>query len=151
MADETTETIETMGAEPTWLKIARGELGTHEIPGPRSNKRILEYHATTTLKATSDEIPWCAAFVCWCLEKAGIDSTRSAAAASYLKFGTKLKNPRLGCIVVFPRKGGHHVGFYLGDHPGNDCKIDVLSGNSADQVRISPYDKDSVLAYVWPA
>ena len=48
-----------------WMSVARAELGTREMPGPGSNKRVLEYLATTTLdsaaKAT-DATPWCSAF-----------------------------------------------------------------------------------------
>ena len=40
-----------------WMGIAEGELGVHEnsLPG-QNNLRILEYHETTTLHATTDEV-----------------------------------------------------------------------------------------------
>jgi hypothetical protein len=47
----------------TPYEIAKAELGTTEVPGTQNNPRILEYHATTTLKATTDEVPWCSSFV----------------------------------------------------------------------------------------
>jgi hypothetical protein len=47
--------------------IATQELGVAEIYGDVHNKRILEYHQATRLKATTDEVAWCASFVNWCL------------------------------------------------------------------------------------
>lgn len=44
---------------PKWLEIAEKELGVHEIPGPKSEARIVQYHSSTWLTATSDETPWC--------------------------------------------------------------------------------------------
>lgn len=136
--------------EPLWLKIARTEIGTAEVSGPKANPKIVEYASFTTLHATSDEVPWCSSFTCWCLEKAGLKSTRSAAAGSYLQYGIELLRPRLGCIVVFKREGGHHVGFYLGETYGTSTRIDCLSGNSNNQVRIASYPKKLVLGYRWP-
>ena len=45
--------------EPRWLSVAYQELrlGIREIPGPEHTGRILDYHKSTTLKATTDEIP----------------------------------------------------------------------------------------------
>lgn len=136
---------------PVWLQIAGKELGQMEIPGEGHNPRILEYHQSTSLKATEDEVPWCAAFMCWVLEKAGIPSTRSAMARSYLKWGAPLDEPEIGCIVVFWRGSREsysgHVAFYLGE---TDDYIKVLGGNQSDQVCISFYGKDRLLGYRWP-
>ena len=55
--------------KPKWLEIALKEVGVSEIKGGE-NKRILEYHASTTLKAKEDEIPWCSSFVNWCMVQA---------------------------------------------------------------------------------
>jgi len=141
-----------MGIEnkPSWLLIAEGELGVKEIFGTKHNPKIIEYHSITTVKATDDETSWCASFTGWCLEKAGIKSTKSAAARSYLNWGKKLDKPEIGCIVVFkrgtsPTQG--HVGFYVGE---TEKFIMVLGGNQSDSVRISNYPKSDFLDYRWP-
>lgn len=136
--------------EPKWLTIARKEKGVHETPGPKATARIVEYDSATTLKATSDEVPWCAAFVSWCLEQAGIKSTRSAAAMSYADYGEDLGNtPKLGCIVVFEwDSGGHHVAFYVG--AASDEYINCLGGNQHDAVNITSFPVANVLSYRWP-
>lgn len=140
--------------EPTWMQVARGELGVHETPGPASTARILDYHNATTLKATSDEVPWCAAFASWCLEQAGVPSTRSAAARSYMTWGKALSSPRPGCVVVL-RRGSNpaqgHVAFFVKRQPGADHVLLLLGGNQGDKVCISHYPEDYVLGYRWPA
>ncbi|MGR2462212.1 hypothetical protein ACUX4R_25305, partial [Salmonella enterica] len=47
-----------------WMTVARGELGVKEYSGKfNNNPRILEYHKTTSLGASEDEVSWCASFV----------------------------------------------------------------------------------------
>lgn len=131
----------------TPYEIAKAEIGTKEKPGPQHNKRIIEYHATTTLKATADEVSWCSSFVNWCVTQAGLKGTNSAAARSWLKWGTPVETPREGDIVVFSRGSNPqsgHVGFYV-ERVGDVIK--VLGGNQSDQVKISNYPVGSLLGY----
>jgi uncharacterized protein (TIGR02594 family) len=77
-----------------WMDIAVAELGVHEdsLPG-QHNARIVEYHQTTTLKSTDDETPWCSAFVNWVMRQSGRTGTDSAAAKSWLGWGSDVTNP----------------------------------------------------------
>ncbi len=137
--------------EPGWYGIAERELGETEIRGSDHNPRIIEYHATTTLAATTDEVPWCSSFVNWCFKQVHTEGTRSAAARSWLRWGKSLTEPRKGCVVVFsssrgPRSG--HVGFFerlSGNH------IVVLGGNQANSVNLSSYPMSRLLGYRWPS
>ena len=139
--------------DPQWLYIARKELGVKETPGPGSTSRIDEYLSETRLPEgmINDATPWCAAFVCWCLERAGIPSTKRASARSYLHWGRKLDEPQLGCIVVFSRPsagpGSGHVAFYVGTEAD---QVRVLGGNQRDQVCERLYPASRVLSYRWP-
>lgn len=135
--------------EPEWLKIARRELGTTEIPGSKDNPRIVEYHTACALHATDDETPWCSAFVNWCLRKAGKTGTRNAMARSFLEWGTKMDRPRIGCIVVFSRGAAPagHVAFCVGI---DGDRIKVLGGNQGNKVSIVSSSTVSVLSYRWP-
>ena len=133
------------------LEIALGEYGEKEISGSKDNPRIVEYHKATTLAADDDETPWCASFVSWCLERAGLQSSDSAAARSYLTWGKEIKDPVLGCVVVLKRDGAPwagHVGFYI-----NECNglVYLLGGNQANMVNIAGFDKSRVLGYRLPA
>lgn len=133
---------------PSWYKIAESELGQRELVGDKANPRIVEYHSTTSLKATSDEVPWCAAFAGWCLEKAGLPSTKSAAAISYAQYGFALATPTPGCIAVFRRQGGNHVGFFVREDP--EGRIWVLGGNQGNAVTIAPQRRENLIGYRWP-
>lgn len=148
-----------MGAEklsPYWW--AKQEAGVRELPGYRENPRIIQYHATCTLRATRDEVAWCSAFVNWCVyaarfhqEEAGVDimptQTRSAMARSWLLWGVPTKDPQEGDIVVFQRLNdgvSGHVGFFV--------KRDLLfvymwGGNQDNGVGLKKYLRKDVLGY----
>lgn len=129
--------------EPAWMVIAKKELGESEIVGIKANPRIIEYHKSVSLHASSDEVPWCSSFVNWCMMGANKPRTHSAAALSWLHYGKELTKPVLGCIVVFQ----HHVGFYIGET--SDC-VNLLGGNQHDKVSIAPFLKKNVLSYRFP-
>ena len=134
-------------AEPDWLPIARAEVSVRELPGPEHNPRIIGYHATTTLRATTDETAWCSAFVNWCVTQAGHRGTNSAAARSWLTWGRSLAEPAVGSIAVFRRGGSPasgHVAFFL-ERRGSG--IMVLGGNQSNGVRVSSYPAQDLLGY----
>lgn len=143
---------------PPWLPVAARELRAkiHERKGRKvHNPRILEYHAATTLHASEDEVPWCASFVNWCLQRVGLTGTRSALAASFRTWGRALVAPRVGCVVVLARRDrapdaetgsptGMHVGFWMGqdgestgDAPHGH--VTVLGGNQSDAVTVAQF------------
>ena len=133
-----------------WMTIADGEVGETEIKGPEHNPRILQYHSTTSLRATTDEIAWSSAFVNWCLKQVGITGTHSAAASSWLHWGTT-SVPRVGAITVMRKvTGQHHVAFFVAE-TRNTYRL--LGGNQGGQVRTSPLSKTlwTPLGYRWPS
>ncbi len=130
-------------------QIALGEVGTHEINGDRDNPRIVEYFAKTgNAWVRDDETAWCAAFVGFCLETAGIASTRKLNARSYLTWGQGTKTPQLGDVVVLWRgtrtSPDGHVAFFV---KKDDNYVYLLGGNQADQVNISKFPLTQVLDY----
>lgn len=141
----------------SWMKIARQELGQTEIAGKEHNPRIIKYHASTTLKAKSDEVPWCSSFVNWVLVTAKITGTNSASAASWLDWGEK-SSAKNGAIVVIRNAkaanssltaSGNHVGFLVKETATHYV---LLGGNQSDQVKISNFPKASwtLRGYRWP-
>lgn len=145
-----------------WLKLAEAEIGTVEDKRPgQHTSRIVEYHKTTTLKADTDEVPWCSSFVNWVMEKAGYSGTDSAAAMSWLDWGKKITDARPGAIAVIKKKtsgsdastgstSGYHVGFLIEASPSS---VRLLGGNQSDQVKYSNFSLSSysVQGYRWPA
>lgn len=133
---------------PSWLQIAHAEVGQQEIAGAQHNSRILAYHGTTSLNARTDEVPWCASFVGWCLEQAGLQHPRSARARDYAEWGVPLERPVLGAVVVLTRPGGGHVGFYVGQRDGQWL---ILGGNQSNRVNVAPYAPSRMVAVRWPS
>lgn len=132
----------------SWIDIAIAEIGVQEnaLPGHHTN-RIIEYHKTTVLKATTDETPWCSSFVNWVVIQSGDRGTNNALARSWLDWGKAIDKPVRGCIVVIKKKTpgftqatgsttGFHVGFYVSH---TDSSIRILGGNQSDQVKYSNF------------
>lgn len=153
--------INTVKSPIKWYPIAKAEFGVSEntLIG-KHNKRIIEFHSTTTLKATTDEVPWCSSFVNWVMTKSGHKGTNSALAKSWLKWGSELKIPREGAIVVLKRKNkksdsstgsstGYHVAFFIRK---TSKHITLLGGNQGNQVKESLYRLSSydIKGYRWP-
>jgi uncharacterized protein (TIGR02594 family) len=136
-------------SEPAWVIEARKHIGLKEIPGPRNEPKILGWWKKIKRGGIkSDEVPWCAAFVGGCLEEVGIISSRFESARSYMTWGIPLSQPVPGCIAVFSRAGGGHVGFVVADD--GERRLLILGGNQKDQVSIAPFEKSRVMGYRWP-
>jgi uncharacterized protein (TIGR02594 family) len=137
----------------TPYQIALEELkaGVKEVPGPGNNPRIIEYFQHTSGKFRQDSVSWCAAFINFCIEKAGLKGTNSAAARSFTHWGDKTTKPQVGDIAVLrrtsdPSKG--HVGF-LAEKPG-PIWIKLLGGNQQDKVCVEKYLRARVITYRRP-
>ena len=132
-----------------WIELARQFIGLHEVKGREHNPEILQMWKDIKRGGIKDdETPWCAAFVGSMLERCGIQSTRFESAKSYLSWGEKLDRPVYGCVVVFSRDGGGHVGFVVGkDKAGN---LLVLGGNQGDAVNVKAFPLSRVTGYRWP-
>lgn len=135
-----------------WMTIAQKEIGVKEYSGKfNNNPRIIEYHKTTSLGASTDEVSWCASFAGWVLIQAGFQSTKSAMARSYLNWGYPLSEPRHGAIVVF-RRGNNPSSGHVGFVDKFDAQyIYCLGGNQSNQVKISRFKRSTVLGYRWPS
>lgn len=135
-----------------WLTEAWREFGQAERAGSGDNPRIAAlFRDAGHSNVTSDEIAWCAAYVGACLERAGLASTRSLLARSYLKWGDTLAEPRMGAVAVLSRgsdPGKGHVGFWLGEA---DDTVVLLGGNQTNAVSVARFPKSRVLSLRWPA
>lgn len=137
---------------PAWLTIAAKYLGTHETPGPKSNSVIVAWamYLTGWWRAyfTDDSaVPWCALFVNACLGEAGFKGTGTLRAADFATWGIQLQDRALGCVLVFRRPEGSHVGFYLGESP--DALL-VRGGNQGDAVSDTWIQKSRLIDQRWP-
>jgi uncharacterized protein (TIGR02594 family) len=151
---------------PEWMLRAEIEKadGVHEIHGREHSARVIEYHKTTRLRASSDEIAWCSSFVNWAFVRSGIRGTDSARARSWLFWGQQiecsLEFAPFGAVVIFQRGAGEQPGPNVLDAPGHvgflygtDAlgSVLVLGGNQSNAVSIRPYSASQVLGIRWPA
>ncbi len=136
---------------PLWLQYAIEELEVSERGKGADNPRILEYFDEVNHPGVEkDETPWCAAFIGAMLERADIKSTKSLMARSYLSWGQKQREERLGAIAVLKRGDNEvfgHVGFVISST--ND-QIQILSGNQSNKVSIANFRKDQLIDLRWP-
>ncbi|TXI86724.1 MAG: TIGR02594 family protein [Chryseobacterium sp.] len=137
-------------SELAWMAEARKHIGVKEVPGKDNNPTIIGWLKILKAAWSDDSTPWCASFAAISLLRANrFVPKEKFRALAYLDAGIRLSRPAYGCIVVFKRDGGGHVGFVAGkDKSGN---LMVLGGNQNDMVCISPFKFDRVVGYVWPA
>ncbi|WP_332657382.1 TIGR02594 family protein [Brevundimonas sp.] len=144
--------------EPAWLKLARAQVGTREIVGPKHSPVIMAWIQEIGAKAlgvkvNDDETPWCGTFMAWLMKRCGLSTPAIAVrAASWGRagsWGRELLGPRLGCVLVFTRAGGGHVGLYLGE---DATHFHVLGGNQSNSVSVTRIAKNrlAVGGMRWP-
>ncbi|PHM51900.1 TIGR02594 family protein [Xenorhabdus hominickii] len=134
---------------PKWIEEGYKYIGMHEITGDQHHPYILQWWKDIKRGGIrDDETPWCAAYVGAMFEHVGIRSSRFESAKSYLEWGMQLKEPYYGCVAVFTRTGGGHVGFVVGVAENGDLM--VLGGNQSDEVSIRSFPRSRVSGYRWP-
>lgn len=141
-----------VGLLPRTIQVALGEYGHKEIPGPRSNPRIIQYRDEINAKYPGrikgyhdDDTAWCSLFATWVLMKAGkpIIEKNPLWSRNYVNYAEKSETPSLGDVLVFARGGGGHIGFYVGED--KTC-YHVLGGNQANEVNITRINKIRILS-----
>ena len=134
-----------------WIELARQFIGLHEVKGREHNPEILQMWKDIKRGGIKDdETPWCGTFVAHCCRTANRDIPKDwFRALAWADAGERLTAPAYGCIAVFSRTGGGHVGFVVGrDRSGN---LMILGGNQGNKVSIAKFSKDRVVAYIWPS
>lgn len=138
-----------------WMEIAWQQegAGVAEIGGPQAHKSIVAYfHEIQRPDITSDEVPWCAAFYFWCLNKAGISVDHipkelRLLAYTGVKLGKRISEPRVGCGCIMKRPGGHHIGFVT---KWTATTITLLGGNQANSVCERTFKRTPEMIFMWP-
>lgn len=141
-------------SEPRWLPVARSALGQAEVPGKESNPWLVNLwrrypSVWSALGRDDSSAPWCGTFMAWTFDQLGMFVVRNPfRAKAWLDVPFAIDAAALGCIVVFERAGGGHVGFVVGrDELG---RLMVLGGNQGDRVSIAPFSMSRVIGYRWP-
>lgn len=124
---------------PKMIVEALKLFGTIETPGAGNNKTILDWatevggNVRDVYKA--DSIPWCGLFMAVVAKRSGKEIPKSPLwALSWATFEERTEEAMLGDTLVFTRKGGGHVGLYVGE---DETAYHVLGGNQSDKVCIT--------------
>ena len=131
------------------LFMALSEYGRREVPGSKSDGRILSWIRSVFPLATDDsKVPWCGLFMREIAERVCAEIPDGPALArNWLNVGERVDNPIPGDIVVFSRGSSGwqgHVGIYCND---NNKTVHVLGGNQKNAVNIAEYRRDRVLGF----
>lgn len=131
------------------LEIAEREVGNNEANG--THAKYLSY------LGFSPSTAWCAAFVSWCANQAGIDPSvipRTAAVSSFLDYFKKTGDfqdissgytPKPGDLIIWKAKGRSHIGI-VKEYKEEENKLITVEGNSSDAVRINTYQYSNLEA-----
>ena len=132
--------------------VIEGEkhIGLKEIPGPKHNSTIVGWLKFLKAWYFEDDTPWCGTFVAHCMKTAGLTIPTNWMRAKDWStgWGVRLAPPIYGCVVVFERTGGGHVGFVIGQT--KEGLLAVMGGNQANAVNVAKFPKDRVVGYYWP-
>lgn len=136
---------------PRHLLKALELYGVAETVGSKHNPVIMGWAKETGLDKvyTADEIPWCGLFVSVIMYRAGRPVVNSPLwALSWNNFGVAVTTPMLGDVLTFTRKGGGHVGIYVGE---DATAYHVLGGNQGNEVSVTRIAKSRLSAARRPA
>ena len=150
-----------------WLDQARNERGQTEVPGNPSNPHIVEYLKAVGFGSdATDETPWCAGFVAWCLINSGDAKAAAIAhslpnrsfASAWLNLENVLPGPSVGAIGItkaYSRDTTGHVGFIS---EVRDDGVVILGGNQrpptgAEAICVSErfFPSSDFVGYRWPS
>lgn len=134
-----------------WIKEALRVKGLHEV---KNNKDLYIWlRSDGSSVGDPSKIPWCGDYVETAINlglpkeeyKEPLASNHYWA-RNWVAFG-KSVIPQYGAILVFSRKGGGHVGFYVGEDKNY---FHVLGGNQSNSITISRIAKSRCIAVRYP-
>ena len=133
---------------PRMIREAMALYGTMEAPGNKNNAVIVNWAKETKTKDdnwySADSIPWCGLFMAVVAQRSQWPVPQlPLSALSWARFGKATDIAMLGDVLVFTRKGGGHVGLYVGE---SATTYYVLGGNQSDKVCISELSKTRIHA-----
>lgn len=133
--------------ELPWIVEGKKVFGFHEL----YDKPALSEWLRSDGKFLGDpsKLPWCGDYTETAIKNSLPNEVFTGAvgknpywARNWLQFGIELRMPLYGCVLVFGRKGGGHVGFAIGEDASHYY---VLGGNQSNAVNITRITKSRLL------
>lgn len=142
------KSVEPVSLAAPWLDWMLKHQGEKTQTGAKPTPFIEEIFSHTTYGPLKGVTPSsCAAGICTALEENDFKSTKSAAAHSYVDYGTKCE-VRTGAILVFEFDPGHfHVTLAL---KVEGKKVVCVGANQSHFIQQSTYELKYLVASRWP-
>lgn len=138
-----------MTMDPSYLAIARRDIGQRETSGPNDSPFIRALLKRLGLLWLLGQ-PWCGMIMADWLTRAGYPVPEKAfRALAWASYGDAMPGPRHGAIAVLSRKGGGHVAIVTGI-TANGSHVRLLGGNQGDAVSEAWFSSARVTAYRAP-
>lgn len=126
------------------LEIAKEQIGTTEKPIGSSNVKYNTWYYGHAVSGAN--YPWCAVFVAWCANQAGIPTNIIPKTASVSNLQTFFRNqglyknkgykPSPGDIMIQKSNGASHTGIVL---ESNGATFSTIEGNTSNKVAKRSY------------
>lgn len=136
------------------LKVALAEEGYTELPGRDNNTKYGEWN-NCNFEA------WCATFVSWCANNAGVPKEILSRSISVRIYQTNYENKDLfflkedyipvpGDLIIFTSQGASHIGIVIN---ASDSTVYTIEGNTSNGVarREYPLNYGTITGYAHPA
>ena len=126
------------------IDIAKSEIGTSENPLGSSNVKYNTWYYGHAVSGAN--YPWCAVFISWCANQAGISTNIIPKTASVSNLQTffinqglyknKGYNPNPGDIMIQKSNGASHTGIVI---ESNGATFSTIEGNTSNKVAKRSY------------
>ena len=126
------------------IDIAKSEIGTSENPLGSSNVKYNTWYYGHAVSGAN--YPWCAVFISWCADQAGIPTSiipRTASVSNLQTFfinqglyKNKGYNPNPGDIMIQKSNGASHTGIVI---ESNGATFSTIEGNTSNKVAKRSY------------
>jgi len=135
-----------------WTKTAFQYWQQAELPGKANNPLIIDFFQYVEhVEPINDETPCCAAAMNFWLEVNGIKGTNSPIARSFLKWGIKLDEPKLECIVIHKSPLNLWAG-HVGILCYHNVNHHILYGANQDNMcGFKTYPNNLIIGLRWPS
>lgn len=116
--------IPTLGRHLPWLEVAQREIGVDEASQP-GLKRISDYMNSLSEPPALGK-NWCACFMNWCMERAGVKALDTPRARHWTEWGSKRTGAGTGSVPLDARLGDLAVGKLEAPEKGEPGHVAIL-------------------------
>lgn len=144
-------------SDAPWMNWMDAHEGWNESKNDKALAAFWKYTTYEAKTVIGRAFAWCAMTINAALFESGFTGNRSAAAKSFVTYGTACR-PQFGAIIVIRHAdGSHHVSFFRGWVNESQHLVELFGGNQSNSIRRSIYNvsgndrgHDEIIAVRWP-